>query len=362
MKFNIKEITLQELISLYYDDKLILDPPYQRNFIWTKADQEKLVDSLVKNYPLPNIFLFKKDEKFEVVDGQQRIRTILNYNKGILVPKLLEQRKDNIDYHQFLSYKIIVAEIYDLNEETESIEEFYSRVNKTGMKLNKPELNKAEYFYTEFLALNQELANCEQFRELDIFTEAVSKRMNDIDFISELVGLLHYGLYDKKEKVDELYEKDITPDLKDSLKSRFLEILDYFIAFNSILQIKKTRYKQRNDFFTLFGFINEMKDKISLNNFKYIYELLITVQDDISPSNDFCVPFREYALNCVSQSNSKIARAKRFQFLCDLFLNKTNQPNTQQKEIMNYYEIDNYMLYKLNEYYSLPLNEIKSIK
>ena len=200
MNFKIKVITIKELIILYNENKLILDPPYQRNFIWSKIDQEKLIDSILNNYPLPNIFFLKRKYAMEVVDGQQRIRTIINYSRGILVPKKVEQRIENINYSVFLEYKLIIAEIYGLSRGEEIIEEFYARVNKTGLKLNKPELNKAEYFYTEFLALNQELANCEQFMVLDIFTDAAAKRMNDIDFISELVALLYYGIYDKKGK------------------------------------------------------------------------------------------------------------------------------------------------------------------
>lgn len=363
MKFNVFTLTIKGLIDLYHKDKLILDPPYQRNFIWSKIDQERLIDSIIKNYPLPNIFFLKKDDVWEVVDGQQRIRTIINYDKELLVPKNQKQRKQNIDYDAFLKYKLIKAEITYLEEDSESIEEFYARVNRTGLKLNKPELNKAEYFYTEFLALNQELASCEQFNELDIFTDAATKRMNDIDFISELVALLQFGIFDKKEKVDTLYDNDITKEVKVHLKKKFLDILDYFIEFNSIVPIKKTRFKQRNDFFTLFGFIHDMKDKLSIEDLKYIYRFLMLIKNDISPSNELCPPFREYALNCVSQSNSKNARSKRLQFFHDVFLNTSNKPNQSQSEVMNFYEIEDYQLHLLNsKYYSLPIDLISVLK
>ena len=364
MEFKIYTLKIKGLIDLYEKNNLILDPPYHRNFIWSKKDQEQLIDSILNNFPIPNLFFLKKNEnKYEVVDGQQRIRTILNYNKGLLVPKNTDYRKENIDFEKFLEYKLIKAEIIYLEEGKESIEEFYARVNKTGLKLNKPELNKAEYFYTEFLALNQELASCDQFNELDIFTDAAIRRMNDIDFISELVALIYYEPYDKKEKVDELYEKDISPETKEFLRNEFLKIINYFLEFNSIFPIKKTRYRQRNDFFTLFGFIKDMKDKLPIEDFKYIYNFLILIQDDISPSNDFCPPFREYALNCVSQSNSKIARINRLKFLHSLFLNENEKPNLQQTEVMKFYEISDYKLFKLKfNYYSLPIEEIKKVK
>lgn len=363
MEFKVFTLTVKGLIDLYNTNKLVLDPPYQRNFIWSKKDQEKLIDSILNNFPLPNLFFLKRDEKIEVVDGQQRIRTIINYDKGLLIPSKKEQRKENIDYKKFLDYKLIKAEISSLEEGDELIEEFYARVNKTGLKLNKPELDKAEYFYTEFLSLNQELANCEQFNKLDIFTDTAVRRMNDIDFISELVALLHFGLFDKKDKVDELYEKDISSETKYILKTEFLRILDYFIAFNIIHPINKSRFRQRNDFFTLFGFIRDKKDKLSIEQLKYIYKLLILIQEDISPSNEFCPPFREYALNCVSQSNSKNAREKRLKFYADIFLNTTSVPNKDQADVMAFYEIEKYQLYKIDsDSYSIPFEEIKKVK
>jgi uncharacterized protein DUF262 len=363
MEFKAFTLSVKNLISLYNEDKLILDPPYQRNFIWSKTDQEKLIDSILNNYPLPNLFFLKKGDKFEVVDGQQRIRTIINYDKGILIPKNVAQRKENIDYNLFMKYQLLRVEITSLEGGTDRIEDFYARVNKTGLKLNKPELNKAEYFYTEFLALNQELANCEQINELDIFTDTVTKRMNDIDFISELVALLNFGIYDKKDKVDELYEKDINSETKDILKAKFLKILDTFIVLNHQFPFKKSRFKQRNDFFTLFGFINDLYDKLKIGDFLYIYKLLILIQVDISPSNEFCPPFREYALSCVSQSNSKLARSKRLKFLHDLFLNISKKPNLEQSEIMSFYEIDDFELQPLaTEFYSLSLETIRSVK
>ena len=114
----------------------------------------------------------------------------------------------------------------------------------------------------------------------------------------------------------------------------------------------------------MFGFIKEMKDTLSLDDFKYIYNLLTVIQEDISPSNDFCPPFREYALNCVSQSNSKNARTKRLQFYHELFLNDSKWPNVLQSEVMKFYEIGEYQLFKLgtSNFHALPLEDIKKVK
>ena len=61
MKYQIKEITISQLIEWIKRDQINLHPPYQRNFIWSSKDQKLLIDSILKGYPLPNFFIYKKD-------------------------------------------------------------------------------------------------------------------------------------------------------------------------------------------------------------------------------------------------------------------------------------------------------------
>jgi hypothetical protein len=242
-----------------------------------------------------------------------------------------------------------------------SIEEFYSRVNKTGKKLNRPELNKAQYFYTKFLALNEELAGSEEFNQLDLFTENSTNRMNDVDFVSELVAVLKFDLYDKKDKVDDLYESDLTDEEIEKLRKRFYRILKIIVKLNEIKQINGTRYCQRNDFFTLFHFIDK-NIKLEDQTFAIFYKVLIAIEDEIAPSNDYCESFKEYAINCVSQSNSKRAREKRYGFFESLLLNAKSIPNETQKDILNFYELSMAKLVKVESFYTINPDDIKAIK
>jgi uncharacterized protein with ParB-like and HNH nuclease domain len=144
MEFFTKEITVFELIQLFEQNKLILNPPYQRNEIWSMSAKKLLIDSIVKGYALPNFFLLEKgDGRYEVVDGQQRIRTIINFYKG-LFPFGKKDFYDSQIFPMFLHYKIVML-ILKQSDQKEPIEEFYTRVNSTGMKLNRPELKKAEF-------------------------------------------------------------------------------------------------------------------------------------------------------------------------------------------------------------------------
>jgi hypothetical protein len=356
MKYRIETWTIKKLLEKYNQKVLDLNPSYQRRFIWSLKDQQTLIDSINKGYAIPNIFLFeKKKDEYDMVDGQQRTRTILGF--------INEQFKtfdgklySKTDFKDLLDYQIVVIVIEKI-ENDENIEDFYALVNKAGVHLNRPELKKAEYFETNFLKLVTEIAESVKFKGLDLFSDTTSKRMVDVDFVSELVTLLIEGNTDKKTTVDRKFENDITKAEYDAYLKSFNVVLNSLDTLNTIYPIKKTRYKQRNDFYTLFGFVNNssIKKQETLN---YFYELLLKFNDDIIPSNQNCAPFQNYAFHCVSQSNSKVARETRSKILDQIFLNEKQTANKTQKEILKYFKIDKEPLIKIENFYTLDTTKL----
>lgn len=356
MKYRIETWSIKNLLDKYNNKSLDLNPSYQRRFIWSLSDQQTLIDSIIKGYAIPNIFLYeKKKGQYEMVDGQQRTRTILGFINQQF--KTFEGKLySKIDFKEILNYEIAIIVIEKI-EKDEHIEEFYALVNKAGVHLNRPELKKAEFFETNFLKLVTEIAESDKFKSLDLFTETTSKRMIDIDFVSELLTLLIEGNTDKKITVDKKFENDITTtEYKTHLKS-FNIVLERLYELNKIYPIKKTRYKQRNDFYTLFGFVNNnnIKKQETIN---YFYELLIKFNDHITPSNQKCPPFQNYAFHCVSQSNSKVAREERLKILNQIFLNEKLVPNKTQKDILKYFQIDKEPLIQKEIFYTLDISKI----
>ncbi len=360
MKFRIENWNISKLIKVHTDELLNLNPPYQRRFIWSLQDQRILIESITKNYPIPNLFLLEKEGgKFEVIDGQQRTRTIISfYNQDF---EDFEGRKyTKEDFSAFEDFEIAVVIIEQISEGDISIEEFYGLVNSAGVHLNRPEIKKAEYYNTKFLKLINACNAYPNFTALGLFTDAVLKRMNDMDFVSELIILLKDGITDKKERVDKTFEEDITEGQLQELQGEFESISKQLFELNNLYPIKKTRYKQRNDFYTLFGFLNNYQLDEDYRN--YLYQILVLISGDISPSNDDCLPFQNYARNCVTQSNSKSARQERLNFLEALFLNESPTPNLIQKEVLTFYKILDTKLSHHNSYYTFDLNELKTLK
>ena len=366
MKYRVSEIKLFELIEKIENDNLDLSPSYQRNFIWSKADQVSLIESILKGYPLPNIFILEKDNgMMEMIDGQQRSRTIYRFYKSLFqVSKNISYQ--NCDKESFLNYRLPVVYVYDVHE-IDNLNDFYVLINKKGKALNKAEVDKAEYSDNTFLKLAEEALEYQPLIDLNIFTEATTKRMNDRLFIQELLAYLLYGITDKKSGIEQAYADDehIKKQYSSVLKS-FKKIIDEISVFNKFEDFSKTRFRQKNDFFSIFTFFNEHPTKSTELREYQVQILLILNRKDkygeqfISPSNDKCEVLREYALNCVSQSNSKKARQTRLNILANLLANKSEDLNDSMESLLDYFEglfgSENIDIANINGYFLIDIN------
>jgi hypothetical protein len=361
MKYEIDKWPIHKLIELYERGLITLDPPYQRNPIWTPKAKRSLINTIQSAQPIPNFFLLKKlDNSYEMVDGQQRASAIIGYIKG-----LFEDNQKNIfavdtrrheEEKTFLEYFLSVTIIEEVKED-ESIEKFYALVNSSGLRLNRPELNKADYYDTKFLLLTTDLSDYPDFKSLKLFTPSSINRMNDVDFISELVALIKYGISDKKIKVDNMYDEDISDEEAESLDANFKKIIQHFKRFNLIEPLKITRFRQKNDFYSLFNFILSCSE-VDSDSLDYYYRLLLKLSKYITPSQEKCDPLLDYARNCVTQTNSKKARESRHSFLKDLFLNKELKPNDTQEAIMEFFRMKPSDMISLPPYNTLDIDTI----
>jgi len=211
-RFSTEQWTLGHLIELYEADKLNLSPHYQRNSIWSLSAQRSLISTVLTGNAMPNFFVRSLPKnRLEMVDGQQRSRSIIGYWNGefadqarlTITDAIKVDPKNAKALESFKTYKISVT-ILDESFSDKEVEDFYVLVNSSGLRLNRPELFKAEYYSTRILKLATELAGSPEFEAFSLFSDKSSDRMNDIDFISELLAFLEFGFTDKKEKVDTL--------------------------------------------------------------------------------------------------------------------------------------------------------------
>lgn len=365
MKYVQESWRIEQLLRLHEEGKINLNPPYQRNPVWTLKAQKMLIETVKRTRPMPNFFvMLKGKDKYEMVDGQQRARTLLGYWKGffkdyngVLFDDSYRKDKNNsAAIKQYLKYELSVTIITEL--ESESIESFYALVNSSGLRLSRPELRKAEYYNTNYLHLTTVLADNDDFNELGLFAKSSSARMQDIEFVAELIALAKYGFADKKEKVDDLFEEDISDDEYSSLRQEFISVIEHFSRFDKIFPINRTRYKQKNDFYTLFSFLL-WNNSIEPHILDYFYKVLLKIGPYIRPSQEECEPLMNYAFHCVTQSNSKHARMERYRFFVELLLNVTDKANDVQRQLISFFRMDDMPTVKLSKFTTLNIDKIE---
>src|SRR5260370_19569449 len=75
--------SILDLLHNYDEGHLQLAPGFQRKSVWAERDRRQLIESILRNYPLPAIFLYKRQESgklvFDVIDGKQRLESILMF-------------------------------------------------------------------------------------------------------------------------------------------------------------------------------------------------------------------------------------------------------------------------------------------
>src|SRR5205809_3946185 len=88
--FSRSIITISQFIRWHEKNQLILQPKFQRRLAWEPAARSYLIDTIVRELPMPKVYLRKVVEPntklaaYEVVDGQQRLQAILDFYAGSL--------------------------------------------------------------------------------------------------------------------------------------------------------------------------------------------------------------------------------------------------------------------------------------
>jgi hypothetical protein len=99
VKTDAYQMTVGEVVNMYKDGELLIDPDFQRLFRWEIGQKSKLIESLLLGIPVPSIFVFEKDDsKWELIDGLQRISTLLEFmgvlkepgTNALIPPSILE--------------------------------------------------------------------------------------------------------------------------------------------------------------------------------------------------------------------------------------------------------------------------------
>ncbi|MCY4298347.1 MAG: DUF262 domain-containing protein [Flavobacteriaceae bacterium] len=157
MKITQHKIKIRELVEGYidnqeegvqgYGDRLDIRPPYQREFVYKDQQRNKVIESIMEDFPLNTMYWAKVgDGLYEMLDGQQRTISIGQYYSGDFSfhGRAFHNLQDD-EQKRFLNYEL---DIYICDGEPSEKLKWFETINIAGEKLEKQELRNAVYHGT----------------------------------------------------------------------------------------------------------------------------------------------------------------------------------------------------------------------
>jgi uncharacterized protein with ParB-like and HNH nuclease domain len=169
---NKSDRSLQELHNWFKDGDLIIDPEWQRQYVWNRKQASKLIESYICDIPIPVIYLAEnKNSSYEVIDGLQRLTSTFHFFEGKYKLDGLNIRKEfNGMFFKDLAEDIqkklkkTTIRTFELSSQTSNDLKFiiFERLNTGGVALNEMEIRNCLY-RGKLNTLIKELAKNEDF-------------------------------------------------------------------------------------------------------------------------------------------------------------------------------------------------------
>lgn len=164
LDLSVRGTTVQSLFTDFVNEKFEVNRAYQRKLVWTQKEKEFLIDSILKQLPIPLILLAKDHSgKYEIVDGLQRINAIVGFlrnefplgDKYFDLERLgdtkelrdrgeIQQRTPKLSPEEcrvIFNYEVPVS-VYTSRDDSE-VEEVFRRINSSGRHLSRQDIRQA---------------------------------------------------------------------------------------------------------------------------------------------------------------------------------------------------------------------------
>lgn len=258
MKTTATNRKLRELLTQLRDGSLLPRPEFQRRLVWSNKDKCAFIQTVLLNYPFPEIYVAAGavdvetgEGKEMLVDGQQRMTTLLQYFSGSSDLRLtrdippytelsVEKKED------FLQYDVVIRDLGRV--EIEQIREVFRRINATRYALNAMEIHNARY-EGEYKNFAEKIAQKPIFENQGIFSAAEIRRMQDTRFAMVFTTTILSTYFNRDDELESYLsqyndEFPLASDLEREIDRTFAFVTD--MAF-----LPSARVWKKADLFTL---------------------------------------------------------------------------------------------------------------
>ena len=366
-KFSDNRKTVNEIFTMFDEGKLIVDDTYQRRSVWSEKDKVRLIETILLQLVIPELFFWKADTDPEtgistthIVDGQQRIKAIYSFinNEFKLKPQYLLDEGSKEKYANkyfkdldtetrktFWNYQLMIIEI-DSAATRDDIITMFNRLNLTDYNLNDQE--KRNSVSGEFAALAREISDNPLWDEKRLFTGPDVKRMKDVEFCASIILLHRKGIIDQTDQsaLNQAYEelqvgyKDAEQD-KEAVCAAIETIATFFISDNV------TKFLRRKaQLYTLFSVVFYMQreniaveqcQKDRLECFVKLYSVFNNDMDlsgEISDSEKILFDWlKKYKLASSEGLNKHTNRMIRYNVMKDFLFGLTDELEEAQSTL-----------------------------
>lgn len=262
MEYEVSLQTIAWIKERNQSDSLEISPKFQRRAVWLEKERSSLMDTILLKLPFPEVYIQVEtdqesgSQKYIIVDGQQRISSILKFINGeVSLPH--ESEWEGISFRElspeqkrsFWDYKIVVRMLRNTNDA--EIRDLFQKLNTNNVVLNNQELRNAKYT-GRFKQVCERLADDPFFQHIGLFTPREVRRMEDIEFVSELLVLVVDGIQNKKDHLEDFYAS-----FNEEFPNENQYELDFRTSLNLLQQVtvedNQTLIKTKSNFYSLFG-------------------------------------------------------------------------------------------------------------
>ncbi len=269
--------SVQWFLEIDAAGQLDLEPAYQRRSVWNQDYQRFFVDTVLRDFPAPPIYLDVETRPgaptlYHVIDGKQRLESLLMFSRdeihlGKYADKLglkssekyFSQLPERLQT-QFVEYTLSVENISQA--QSTELTEAFDRLNRNVAKLNDQELRNAQ-FSGAFISKMTALAEDPFWTEIGVATRSRIRRMSDVEYVSELYVLTMHGVQDGKSTLDHFYaayDEEITDEEVHDV--RFRLVLEWLRSLS--IDWRSTRFRNLGDLYGLWAAVLRLHDAAQL--------------------------------------------------------------------------------------------------
>ena len=322
-KTTAKIIQISDIIQWNEKNEIELYPKYQRNSVWNEKAKAYLIDTIIRGLPIPPIFLRQKTDittkstTREIIDGQQRIRAILEFivNESFSIKKAHNKMYGGKKYSELdedaqeamLEYEILAEVVTEKDESC--IYDMFARLNSNNYVLNRQEIRNSKY-WGDFKVFIYRLAS--QYRDFFLDNKLLSDndcaRMRDAELITSMIIVLKEGIVSESPTfVDGIYAKyDKDFDDIDIIENHFNSVMEILLSIYQYLNGNVGCFENKNYFFTLYcTILNQMYGIVSLDLPRFTVFNQTSIKGNLPLLIDTLIQFiHDYDINIAEKDNT----------------------------------------------------------